>query len=122
MNDSAAETALRAGDVDFGEIATGSVDRFKSDSRFNSVSRNTLDYQFMAIDVPTVHAAQGSQPAARDPLRHRRTSIIEAAFDGKWTRANAIIPKNMGLGYWKGAPAYGRDVDKAKGYLAKERA
>ena len=46
-------------------------------------------------------------------------SIIQAAFDDKWKRANAIIPQNMGLGYWKGAPAYARDVDKAKGYLAK---
>ena len=118
VNDSAAETALRAGDVDFGEIATGSVDRFKSDSRFNSVSRNTLDYQFMAINV--------TDPQLKDlnlrlAIRYGIDvpSIIEAAFDGKWTRANAIIPKNMGLGYWKGAPAYGRDVDKAKGYLAK---
>ena len=45
--------------------------------------------------------------------------IIEAAYDGKWTRANAIIPKNMGLGYWKGAPVYQRDVEKAKAFLAK---
>ena len=118
VNDSAAETALRAGDVDFGEIATGSVDRFKSDSRFNSVSRNTLDYQFMAINVTDPQLKDSTCGSA---IRYGIDvpSIIEAAFDGKWTRANAIIPKNMGLGYWKGAPAYGRDVDKAKGYLAK---
>ena len=41
VNDSAAETALRAGDVDFAEIATGSVDRLKSDSRFQTRSRAT---------------------------------------------------------------------------------
>ena len=51
VNDSAAETALRAGDIDFTEIATGSVDRLKADSRFQSVSRNTLDYQFLAMNV-----------------------------------------------------------------------
>ena len=51
VNDSAAETALRAGDIDFTEIATGSVERLKADSRFQSVSRNTLDYQFLAMNV-----------------------------------------------------------------------
>jgi peptide/nickel transport system substrate-binding protein len=118
VNDSAAETALRAGDIDFTEIATGSVDRLKADSRFQSVSRNTLDYQFLAMNV--------TDPMLQDiNLRMAIRSaidvpgIIQAAYDGKWTRANAIIPKNMGLGYWKGAPAYGRDVDKAKALLAK---
>jgi peptide/nickel transport system substrate-binding protein len=118
VNDSAAETALRAGDIDFTELSTGSVDRFKSDTRFKSVSRNTVDYQFMAMNV--------TDPMLKD-LNLRMAirsaidvpSIIAAAFDGKWKRANAIIPSNMGLGYWKGAPAYARDVDKAKGYLAK---
>jgi peptide/nickel transport system substrate-binding protein len=118
VNESAAETAVRAGDVDFTEISTGSVERFKADSRFQSVSRNTLDYQFMAINV--------TDPQLKDlnlrlAIRYGIDvpSIIEAAFDNKWKRANAIIPQNMGLGYWKGAPAYVRDVDKAKGYLAK---
>ena len=118
VNESAAETAVRAGDVDFTEISTGSVERFKSDSRFQSVSRNTLDYQFMAINV--------TDPQLKDlnlrlAIRYGIDvpSIIQAAFDDKWKRANAIIPQNMGLGYWKGAPAYARDVDKAKGYLTK---
>ena len=118
VNDSAAETAVRAGDVDFSRIGTGSVDRFKSDSRFNSVSRNTLDYEFLAMNV--------TDPMLKDlnlrlAIRYAIDvpSIIEAAYDGKWTRANAIIPQNMGLGYWKGAPAYGRDVDKAKGHLTQ---
>jgi peptide/nickel transport system substrate-binding protein len=44
--------------------------------------------------------------------------IIDGAYDSKATRANAIIPENMGLGYWADAPAYGPDVAKAKEYLA----
>ncbi|MDP9257130.1 MAG: ABC transporter substrate-binding protein [Actinomycetota bacterium] len=118
VNDSAAETALRAGDLDFTEISTGSVDRLKADSRFQSVSRNTLDYQFLAMNVTDallkdINLRMAIRSAIDVP------SIIEAAYDGKWTRANAIIPKNMGLGYWKEAPAYQRDVDKAKAFLAK---
>jgi peptide/nickel transport system substrate-binding protein len=118
VNDSAAETALRAGDIDFTEISTTSVDRLKGDSRFQTVSRNTLDYQFMAMNVTDpllqdINLRMAIRQAIDVP------SIIEAAYDGKWTRANAIIPKNMGLGYWKGAPTYDRDVDKAKALLAK---
>ena len=41
-------------------------------------------------------------------------AIIEAAFEGKWERATAIIPEGMGLGYWADAPVYDRDVDGAK--------
>jgi peptide/nickel transport system substrate-binding protein len=118
VNESAAETALRAGDIDFTQIAESSVDRLKADSRFQSVSRNSLDYQFLAMNV--------TDDLLKDPnLRKAIRSaidvpgIIEAAYDGKWTRANAIIPKNMGLGYWKGAPVYQRDVEKAKAFLAK---
>jgi peptide/nickel transport system substrate-binding protein len=43
--------------------------------------------------------------------------IIEAAYDGKWTRANAIIPESMGVGFWADAPQYERDVEQAKSYL-----
>ena len=118
VNDSAAETALRAGDIDFTEIATGSVDRLKADSRFQSLSRNTLDYQFLAMNVTDELL---KDPNLRQAIRSAIDvpGIIEAAYDGKWTRANAIIPKNMGLGYWKGAPVYQRDVEKAKAFLAK---
>ena len=87
--------------------------RFETDARFKSISRNTLDYQFMAMNV--------TDPQLKDlnlrlAIRYGIDvpSIIAAAFDGKWTRANAIIPQNMGLGYWKDAPTYARDVDKAK--------
>jgi peptide/nickel transport system substrate-binding protein len=118
VNDSAAETALRAGDIDFTEISTGSVDRFKAESRFQSISRNTLDYQFLAMNVTDPMLKNLDLRLA---IRYAIDvpSIIAAAFDGKWKRANAIIPPNMGLGHWKRAPAYARDVDKAKDHLAK---
>jgi len=114
VNDSPAETALRAGDVDFGEIATSSVDRFKSDSRFNSVSRNTLDYQFMAINV--------TDPQLKDlnlrlAIRYGIDvpSIIEAAFDGKWTRANAIIPKTWASATGRARPRTGATSTRPRG-------
>jgi peptide/nickel transport system substrate-binding protein len=43
--------------------------------------------------------------------------ILEAAYNGVWQRANAIIPQAMGLGYWPQAPAYNRDVAKAQAYM-----
>ena len=45
-------------------------------------------------------------------------SIIEAAFDGRWEQATAILPPGMPIGYWEDAPKYERDVEQAKQYLA----
>src|SRR6266545_1337614 len=45
-------------------------------------------------------------------------AILDAAFEGKMTRATALIPPNMGIGYWPDAPVYDRNVDDAKALLA----
>jgi peptide/nickel transport system substrate-binding protein len=117
-NDSAAETALRAGDLDFGEISAGSVSRFQKDSRLQTVGRNTLDYRFMAMNV-TDDLLKNRDLRVAIRYAVDVPGIIAAAYDNRWKRANGIIPQNMGLGYWAGAPTYPHDPDKAKAALAK---
>jgi peptide/nickel transport system substrate-binding protein len=115
--DSSAETALQSGDIDFTSIPTNAIDRFQANSQFSTVTKPTLNYTWMSMNVkdPTL-----SDRNVRRAIRQAIDvpSIITAAADGKFERLNAIIPKSMGMGYWPGAPQYDRDVDKAKQYLA----
>jgi peptide/nickel transport system substrate-binding protein len=115
--DSAAETALRAGDIDFARIATASVGRFEGDSRFAVKSNSSLDYYFLSMNVQDRYLKDRNlRQAIRSAIDV--PGIIAAAWDDRWARANAIIPKSMGLGDWAGAPRYDRNVDKAKRFLA----
>jgi peptide/nickel transport system substrate-binding protein len=116
-DDSAAETGLRAGDIDFSRISSGSVDRFKKLSNIKMYENASLDYEFLSMNVQDkvlkdVRLRQAIRLAIDVP------SIISAAYDDKWEQAYAIIPKSMGLGYWKDAPKYKRDVDAAKKLVA----
>ena len=112
-DDSAAETGLRAGDIDFSRISNGSVDRFKKLSNMKMYENASLDYYFLTLNV---------QDKVLKDVRLRQAirlavdmkSIIAAAYDDKWEPAHGIIPKSMGLGYWAAAPKYPRDVDAAK--------
>lgn len=117
-NDSAAETALEAGDVDFGRISEASVDRFQKNSKFSLHTRPTLNYIWMAMSVEDPHLKDVN---LRRAIRYAIDvpGIIQAAYDGKWARARAIIPPAMGIGYWPGAPRYNRDLDKAKSLMRK---
>jgi peptide/nickel transport system substrate-binding protein len=116
-DDSAAETGVRAGDIDFSRISNGSVDRFKKISNLKMYENASLDYYFLTMNV---------QDKVLKDLRLRQAirlavdvpSIIAAAYDDKWQQAYGIIPKSMGLGYWKDAPKYKRDVDAAKKLVA----
>ena len=117
VEDSAAETGLRAGDIDFSRIAEASVDRFKRISSLKTYEHASLDYYFIALNVQDkvlkdVRLRQAIRLAVDVP------SIIAAAYDDRWEQAYGIIPKSMGLGYWAGAPKYKRDVDAAKKLVA----
>lgn len=116
-DDSAAETGLRAGDIDFSRISSASVDRFSKISNMKVYKNASLDYQFLALNVQDpvlkdVRVRQAIRLAIDVP------SIIAAAYDDKWEQAYAIIPKSMGLGYWAGAPKYKRNVNAAKQLLS----
>jgi peptide/nickel transport system substrate-binding protein len=114
--DSAADIALETGEVDFAQISLQSVDRFADSDEFGLTERVTLAYTWIGMNVihpklRDVNVRQAIRYAIDVP------AMIEAGFEGRHKQATAILPPEMGMGYWEDAPQYERDVDKAKGYL-----
>jgi peptide/nickel transport system substrate-binding protein len=116
--DNPTEIAMESGELQFGLLSTGGVDRFESNDDFNVLKRRTLDYNWIGMNVEHEKLRDKN---VRLAIRYGIDidAILQAAYDGRWERATAILPPTMPLGYWKDAPAYQRDVDKAKAYLAK---
>lgn len=118
LEDSAADVAVESGEVDFGPVAHISVERFEEDDQFAVTKQTTLDYGWVGFNV--------THPKLSD-VRVRRAlrsaldtgSMIEAAFNGKATPADALIAPDMPIGYWSEAPHYDRDVKGAKALLAE---
>ena len=115
-DDGAAQTALEAGDLDFAQISTAYVKLLANSPKFNLSRMPSLNYEWVAMNVrdpflSNINVRKAIRQAIDVP------GILEAAYNGVWPRANAIIPQAMGLGYWPQAPAYNRDVAKAQAYM-----
>ncbi|HEY7421604.1 MAG TPA: ABC transporter substrate-binding protein [Gaiellaceae bacterium] len=115
-DDSAADIALQSGQLDFGQLSLAGVDRFQRNSNFTVTKRVTLNFNWIGMNIlhpklKDIRVRQAIRAAVDVP------SIMEAAFEGKWQRATAIIPPGMKLGYWAGAPKHPRNVDQAKALL-----
>jgi peptide/nickel transport system substrate-binding protein len=112
--------ALESGELDFAVLATDAVDRFQQNDQFTVEKRTTLNYNWIGMNVTDpVFEDKNARLAVRYGVDV--PSIIDAVFDGKYTQATAILPSGMPIGYWKEAPTYARDVEKAKGYLEQAR-
>src|SRR5205823_3936109 len=114
----AATIAIQSGAVDWGPIGPEAVNSFKSDSKFRVDARTTLNYSWIGMNIAhpnlkDVNVRRAIRAAIDVP------SILAAAFDGKWSRARSLLAPGMPVGYWKQAPAYARDVNKAKSFLAR---
>ena len=114
-DDNAAANAMQAGDIDYGEVGTPYINQLNG-AGLNTVVSPTFGYEFISMNVKD---PQLSNINLRKAIRQAIDvpGILQAAYNGKWVRANAIIPKGMGVGYWPQAPVYNRDVAKAKQYL-----
>ena len=115
-DDGAAQTALQSGDLAFSQISTAYVKLVSGSSDFNLAKTASLNYEWIAMNVQDpvlsdINVRKAIRQAIDVP------GIIEAAYDGVWQRARAIIPETMGLGYWADAPEYNRDVAQAKTYM-----
>ena len=112
----AAEVALQAGEIDFSQISLSSADRFEADSGFNTEILPTNSYNWIALNVENPKLQDIN---VRQAIRYGIDvpSILAAAYDGKATQAGALIAPGT-IGYWADAPLYQRDVEKAKEYMA----
>lgn len=115
--DAAAEIALESGEVDFGLINITSMERFESDPDFEVLMIPASYFGWLGMNVENpklqdINVRQAIRYAVDVP------SILEATYLGKVEQARALLPPYI-LGYWKEAPLYERDLEKAQSYMAK---
>jgi peptide/nickel transport system substrate-binding protein len=110
--------ALETGALDFAVLPTNAVDRFKGNSEFATTSRTTLNYNWIGMNVR--HESFRDRDV-RLAVRYGVDvpAIIQAAFDGRYRQATALLPPTMPIGYWKEAPTYQRDVARARALLVR---
>ncbi|MGH9291944.1 MAG: ABC transporter substrate-binding protein [Acidimicrobiales bacterium] len=110
--------ALQSGEVDFTyNLGALDVQRLKNNSGFRTYSPAApLDYYFLGMDVRN-HKL--SDLRVREAIRYALDipEIIKANRLPLSTRMPSLISKSLGVGYWKSAPEYHRDVSKAKSLL-----
>jgi peptide/nickel transport system substrate-binding protein len=116
--DNAASIALEAGEVDFGTLGLVSVGQFEGNDDFVVHNRVTLNYNWIGMNTRSprledINVRQAIRYAIDVP------AILEAAYEGRYERATAIIPPGMPIGYWADAPVYERDLAKAQEFLSQ---
>lgn len=118
LDGSAAAIGLTAGELDFGPVDPLDVKRFSAESGYRVVRRPTYDYSFIGMNV--AHAKL-RDIRVRQAIRAAIDvdAILDAAFDGTYRKATAIVPPNMPVGYWPDAPVRRRDVDGARRLVAE---
>jgi peptide/nickel transport system substrate-binding protein len=116
--DNNAEIALESGDLDFSSLPLPDIARFESNKDFSVTQKTGFAYKFIGMNVQDPILKDVN---VRQAIRHAIDvpSIIDAAFEGRWTRATAILPPSMPFGYWKDAPVLKRDLAAAKSFLEK---
>lgn len=114
--DSAAEVALEAGDLDFSGVDAKAAERLAAKG-LNTSEIKTLNYAgvFMNVTHPSLKDKRVRQ-AIR--LAADVDDIITAAYEGKALRACAIIGEGQ-LGHWADAPCYDQDTASAKALLTE---
>lgn len=108
-----AEIALETGELDFGELPITAVSRMRSKDGFTIHERADFEYTWIGMNVndpvlSDIRVRQAIRQAIDVP------SILEAAFEGRWQRATAILPPSMPLGHWREAPVIAPDPEAAR--------
>jgi len=115
VENSAAEIALEAGELDFTLIGNDAVDRLSGDSKYAIYPVNLQSYGWIAMNVQHPNLKDiNIRKAIREAIDV--SSILEAAYNGKYARACTMLAPDM-IGFWQDAPCYERNVEKAKEYL-----
>ena len=115
VENSAAEIALEAGEIDFSLLGTDAVDRLSADPNYSVYPIGLQSYGWIAMNVQHPNLEDiNIRKAIREAIDV--PSILEAAYNEKYTQACAMIAPGM-IGYWPDAPCYPRNLDKAKEYM-----
>ena len=112
--DSAAELAFEAGDVDLlAPMRAAAVDRFRAldgveimegaGMQFRFIGMNMIDEALQNPDLRKAIIAAIDVP-----------SIVEATSEGRDVRATALVAPSAPIGYWEDAPVKDQDLDEAR--------
>jgi peptide/nickel transport system substrate-binding protein len=111
--------ALESGEADFTyNLGALDVARLKGNSAYRTYSPQApLDYYFLGMDVQNsdlkdIRVRQAVRAALNIP------EIITANRLPLSTRLPSLIAKQLGIGYWSGAPIYKQDIKEAKALLS----
>jgi len=116
-DDTAAEVALEAGELDFGLISVPGIERFTADPDFEVLITPALRYNWIGMNVENPKL---EDKRVREAIRYALDvpGMLEAAYAGYAERENALIPPDL-VGYWEEAPTYERNVERARELLAE---
>lgn len=118
-DDSAADIALESGELDFSIVSASGISRFEEDDdNFETYEQTTLDYGWVGMNVEDeVLSDINIRRAIRSALDV--DGMIAAGFEGRVSRADALIAPDNPIGYWEDAPRYDQDLEQAEAYLAE---
>ena len=117
-SDQTAYLALAQGTINYCELGTATVKTARANSSIKVHSTPSGLYYWLAMNVT-------EPPLTNIWLRRAIRSavdvpgIIKDAYNGLYTRTNAIIPPSMRIGYWHDAPQYDQNIALAKSYMSK---
>lgn len=112
--DSAAELAYEAGDLDLlAPMRAAAVERFSALDDTTISEGAGMQYRFLGMNM--------IDPALSNPdLRHAIInavdvpSILEVTSEGRDVRATALVAPSAPIGYWPDAPVHEQDLDEAR--------
>lgn len=115
--ESSVAIALETGELDFGRVSPSAVRQFEGKDSYKVVSVPSLDWEvmFMNVQHPLLKDAN-VRKAIRSAIDV--DAINQAVYEGKYQPLCNMMTSQM-IGYWKDAPCYVRDIEKAKAYMAK---
>jgi peptide/nickel transport system substrate-binding protein len=117
-SDETAYAALQSGAVNYCELGPSLVRQAQGNSSLKVYSTPSGLYYWLAMNVTeppltNIWLRRAIRQAIDVP------GIIKAAYNGLFTRINAIVPRQLSVGYWPGAPQYNQNIALAKSYLKK---
>jgi peptide/nickel transport system substrate-binding protein len=115
IEDSTCEIALKTGEIDVGRVSLINIKAFEKNPKLNVYNKPGLKYWWLGF---TVNKPPFDNLKLRQAVRYAVDvdKILMGAFFGIANRANTMLPPGM-LGYWKDAPVYKVDLEKAKQLL-----
>ena len=110
--------ALESNEINYCELGTSAVNQARQNSSIKVYDTPSGLYYWLAMNVTeppldNIWLRRAIRQAVDVP------GIIKDAYNGLYTRANAIVTKQMPIGYWADAPQYSQNLALAKSYMRK---